>query len=119
MKLDRHGAPLLADVGAAVFLGEDLLDIAEHHRRRLAVAVSRPLVVVKNAEDIDVLERLGLGPAPVGAGQKIVVDLERLVHQAADFLLARRSAVLLLLRQLQIAAEFAEGFVGGQHHRLQ
>ena len=118
-KIDRDRAALLAHVGAAVFFRQHLFDIIQHHRRLLIGAVLRPLVVMEDAEDIYVLERLGLGPSPVGAREKIGGDLEGLVHQRADFLLPTRGVVLFLLGQLKIAAELAEGFVGGEHQRLQ
>ena len=71
--------------------------------------------LLQHEEDVDVLERLRLGVARVGAGQEAAVDRELGVEVIAHLGLTRRGVLLLPVVQLKPALEFSERLVDGQH----
>lgn len=74
-----------------------------------------PLGLLQLEEDVDILERLGLSPARVGAGQEAAFDLELGVEIVAHLLLPGGGVSLLLVVELEAALELAEGLFDGEH----
>lgn len=77
------------------------------------------LLRAQNDEDVDVLERLGLGVPAVGSCQEIMIDVERRLDRGPNVFLPPTGVVLFRLRQLQAGFEGGESVADLAHDGLQ
>jgi hypothetical protein len=106
-----------AVVHLAVFLHKRVLERREQVGRWLVAPVG--FLLAQDAEDVHVLEGLGLGPSLVRPGQEIAFDVELRFHVIPDLGVAARGVGLLLVAQLQPAAELLECVGHADHFFLQ
>lgn len=74
-----------------------------------------PLGFCELEKNVDVLERLGLSVALIGAGQEAAINREFGHEEIAHLVLARGRIVLLALVELEAALELAERLLDGEH----
>src|SRR5688500_2479555 len=75
-----------------------------------------PLLLSKHAKDINILQWFSFGPPPIRAGEKIVVDIEVLLHDSTNLFLTARGIFLLVVSEFQFTAKFFECVLNCKHY---